>query len=268
MSDFGYGHDNFGRISAKYTATATYAGTTNTKGAWVEIVSSCPSGVNEIIVTMQGADGASSTHLTWLLDVGIGAAGSEVVLIPDIHHHSYDTASGNAVYSRSQFPAAIPAGTRIAIRAQCSHAYACSADIHLLSADLTGARLSRIDAMGVVSSVSAGTQVTCPASGEGSWVEISSSAARAYHKLGLSVINNQNALDLVSLIDIGIGAAASENAVMTDMQYIFRPAISGTHPKGVTWIPITVAQGVRIAARCGFGGGSVNHPRVIIYGAY
>lgn len=92
------------------------SGTINTKGAWVEVETSTPHEVNgfHLIAYAVGASGSSRRAL---VDVGIGGAGSEVVLVPDIllsTQDNFGTMGGDMIY----FPMRIPAGTRVAMRLQ------------------------------------------------------------------------------------------------------------------------------------------------------
>ncbi len=87
----------------------------NTKGAWVQIEASTSFPINALMY--QG------THIIRrsFVDVGVGAAGSEVVIAADIPHWWTD-------YEHQQypvFPVNIPVGSRIAARAQGDSAYLC-----------------------------------------------------------------------------------------------------------------------------------------------
>jgi hypothetical protein len=93
-------------------------GTVNTEGAWVELSAACAEHIRGLILGV-GCGGNFSRVLTgWLVDIGVGAAASEVVLVPDVYINNVN----NAVvpFYTGPIPVDVPAGTRIAIRAQCS----------------------------------------------------------------------------------------------------------------------------------------------------
>lgn len=96
-------------------------GTANTKGSWAEITASSP----ERVAAMYGLVGfngdiARASVASLLLDIGIGAATAEYVLYPNMHISWGATRDGPSICPRiPPFAAAIPAGTRIAARAQC-----------------------------------------------------------------------------------------------------------------------------------------------------
>ena len=56
---------------------------------------------------------------TWLVDIGIGSSGAETTIIPNLFTAAGNTADATSL-SVFSFPVSIPAGTRIAARAQCS----------------------------------------------------------------------------------------------------------------------------------------------------
>ena len=97
----------------------------NTKGSWVELSSSCSAVKALFLAVGQTAAFAAGTEtITARLDIGIGAAGSELVLIPDLLFGAGADSSTSpnltAAYSpqfSAVIPCTIPAGTRIAVRA-------------------------------------------------------------------------------------------------------------------------------------------------------
>lgn len=92
-------------------------GSANTKGSWVELAASTAVDFNEIDLLFATADGGErgSDNLQWLIDIGVGAASSETVLVGDI------PLSHNMPYpSPVHLPIFVASGTRISIRAQCN----------------------------------------------------------------------------------------------------------------------------------------------------
>lgn len=91
----------------------------NTKGAWTQLTASSAALAGFALAFGTQAN-TTRTRCTWLIDIGIGGAGSEQVLLADLLL-STDTSSDNMAPGATPFlPLSIPAGTRIAARAACS----------------------------------------------------------------------------------------------------------------------------------------------------
>lgn len=112
------GAKGFG-TTANFSGTAVDpGGVANTKGAWTELDASCSDtirgfwihvGVNENLTL-----GLNSTTFT---DIGIGAAASEQVIVPDHYTFASTAEDGSASIF---YDVEIPSGTRIAARSQCT----------------------------------------------------------------------------------------------------------------------------------------------------
>jgi hypothetical protein len=104
----------------------TVPGSTNTKGAWTQLVASTSAAFSALLITAQGNGDTSFTGANALVDIGIGGSGSETVLISDIH---LIVAASETFISTvpMTYGVAIPSGTRISARWACSSAPRCSA---------------------------------------------------------------------------------------------------------------------------------------------
>ena len=92
--------------------------TANTKGSWTEIVSSTTNDVRWLAGIL-GHNGDTSTGSQWVLyDVAIGAAAAEEIIIENLpfRNTSFEAGWGHPFFG----PVDIPAGSRIAVRAQSS----------------------------------------------------------------------------------------------------------------------------------------------------
>lgn len=105
---------------------ATASATQYTKGAWVEMIAATGIDSQQIVVQLQRASLASGRYR---LDIGIGAAGSEVVAVGDI---TFVTGSDSGT-DASQFcsrdmtlhiPLTIPTGSRVSMRIESNGASA------------------------------------------------------------------------------------------------------------------------------------------------
>jgi hypothetical protein len=96
--------------------TITASGSTNTKGSYSELVAATSRDYMGFFI---GTTGASATTKHHLLDIAIGAAGSEVVILSNLY--ILTTAMWSAVPTFF-LPINIPAGTRISARVQSATA--------------------------------------------------------------------------------------------------------------------------------------------------
>lgn len=98
-------------------------GTALTKGAYSEVATSTTYDLAGFVLAFDSSTASGSGFAGWTIDVGIGASGSEVVILPDLQ--VYGRGSGTtykALYPGLTpfIPIQIPAGSRIAVRAQCT----------------------------------------------------------------------------------------------------------------------------------------------------
>jgi hypothetical protein len=112
-SDYAASGDGF--TSGK---TFTAGGSVNTKGSWTELIASTTKKIVALLISF-GNIGTGAYDDMFLVDIGTGAAASEVVLIPNLYFHReriYRQPNPSPVL----FFVSIPAGTRIAGRCQAA----------------------------------------------------------------------------------------------------------------------------------------------------
>jgi hypothetical protein len=116
-----YSAVSYGVNTGTSTGTAlTGGGTANTKSAWTEISSATSARHRLLLAIPTGVAGNTNmTGCTYLYDIGIGASGSEVVLIPDMFAGISSLEALNQTVNRA-VRCDIPSGTRLAARQQCS----------------------------------------------------------------------------------------------------------------------------------------------------
>lgn len=93
----------------------TAPGSLNTKGAWTQIVASTSTDLAALTFGVQGAGSTSMAGASTLVDIGVGPASSEVVVIGDVHVQG-GTGESYDVRSPVAFEVDIPAGSRISAR--------------------------------------------------------------------------------------------------------------------------------------------------------
>lgn len=107
---------DMGVVTATSNMTVITAGTANVKGSWVQLVASTSIDFATLIV-VAGMQSTSS-----VLDLGIGAAASEVALIQNVMLRG--TQAAGCVVHPFILPLSVPAGSRLAARSQSATASA------------------------------------------------------------------------------------------------------------------------------------------------
>lgn len=133
--------DTYGVISTTNLGSLVDPGTSaNTKGAYTQLTASLTSDISGFLLLFdcQAATGSVGA-VSWLIDLAVGPAGSEHIILPNLFMtattgSTFSTINGQLV---PYVPYQLAAATRVAVRAQCSTAT--SPDRHL-GATLYGVR--------------------------------------------------------------------------------------------------------------------------------
>lgn len=116
--------DTYGFSTATNLGTLVDPGATaNTKGAYSQITASVTSDLAGILLAfdLQGLTGGTVGAVFWLIDIAVGAAGAEQVIIPNLYQMATTATLGSFFVPFPLYlPIQIPSGTRVAVRAQCS----------------------------------------------------------------------------------------------------------------------------------------------------
>ena len=224
------------------------AASANTKGSWVQLTASAPFASAGFFVGFGNGD--ASTDL--LVDIGVGAAGSEQVVVSNI---LVSIGSGFASSATDVFfPLAVAEGQRLAARCQAS---AANGDIdmglQLCAGDFfSQLGLGRATTYGANTADSGGVSVDpgAVANTKGAWSEISASITNPIRYMLICIGGQANAVMTSSfnLLDIGMGAAGSEQVVVDDLYLVAADNVDYYLP-GMIGRPVSVASGQRLAAR-------------------
>lgn len=203
---------NIGSVGAAAYGTGITVGVGSAKGAITQLLASANFDACWVRVSASGyaLSGAASGGC---LDIMIGGAGSEIVLIPDLLMGNCGTPTaarrGPKVWD---FPLYVPSGSRVSARVSGDRSsVACTVGIELRGAVGTPPwRVAqKITTYGVVSTTS-GTSVTPGSTGvEGAWTEISSGTSVPHFAFlpSWQVQGNATMSTLNYSVDIGLGAA-------------------------------------------------------------
>lgn len=222
--------------------------TANVKGAWVEFSAAAPFDAAGFFISF-GPAGISVAD--YLVDVGVGAAGSEQVILSNLLGSVANFNVGGEVF----IPLPIKAGERVAVRLQSSDA---SLGVPVLMQLVAGdffsqLGLGRATTYGADTTDSGGTVCDpgATANTKGAWTEIIAALTNPIKYLVVCVGTRNNGVINAAnetLFDIGVGAAGSEQIIVADTYTyastgmdMFLPCYFGKH--------VSVKAGERLAIR-------------------
>jgi hypothetical protein len=228
--------------------TVTASATANNLGNWFQLHAAAgfPVDILRLFLGQTGlATSASNTQT--LVDIGIGASGSEVAIVNDV------AIGGNLPFSSLQIPIAIEANTRIAVRIRSAVASkSCTMGMFIYGGGTGLESGYEATTYGAVTASSRGTVLTAPGATntEAAWTQISASttAFMRWLVVGLGMPNTATVTASDGLLDIGVGASGSEVAVITDIPYRTTATedINTAYP---LTFPVTIPSGSRLVAR-------------------
>lgn len=242
----GGAYENDGvRTADSLLTTVTASASAHTKGAWVELVASTLGGSSMTVFCAH-----NSVAGDYLLDIGIGAAGSEVVIVPNLHLFGGIDLTEVSI----PIPLSIPRGARIAARAQCqasgSRTIRCGVAIHRGGYASSG--LSMMTAYGIVTASSRGTSCDPGAvANTKTTVEIASSTGRPIRSLIVSICPSEAGLTLASwagwVFDVQVGAASSEVVVIPNLHVRASSTIDNPRHTYIGPLPCAIPAGSRLS---------------------
>lgn len=229
--------------------TLVTAGGANTKGSWVQLVASTANDANAVMVNTRKGSAAAD----FLVDIGIGGSGSEAVIIPNLRA---DVGTGNLFRSSpSIWPVGIPRGTRVAARCQSTTAAATlRAQAMLLAGSfISPSPLARVTDYGTNTADSGAVSVDPGAvsNTKGAYSQITASTTFPTKAVMIGIGNQADTSRAAYnwLLDIAIGAAASEVVIIPDVHVESSTQGDEMCPVWIGPIPLSLPAGTRIAAR-------------------
>ena len=232
--------------------TLTSGGSANTKGSYVQAIASTSIPGAWVLLSLSRPT-VTATDL--LVDVAVGGAGSEQVVIPNtVFSVNALTTPAMSIYL---LPLHIPAGSRVALRAQSAGSSdTIDAQITIFAPMAGGEKgLERVEACGALTATSLGTVVDSggTAHTKGAWSELIAATTHPYHWVCLS-LTHEGALSAGTsyLVDLGIGGAGSEVVVVPNLAF-YGGSTSDCMTGPVVCFPLHIPAGTRVAARSSCG---------------
>lgn len=95
-------------------------GTINTKGAWVQLTAATTAPISWLMLHIGNQANTARTDAVYLVDIGVGPAAAETVVVPNLMFMMDDAADEPTPSYIGPFPFQAPIGTRLAVRGQCT----------------------------------------------------------------------------------------------------------------------------------------------------
>lgn len=228
--------------------TITANASANTKASsWTELIASTAYDTSWVSIKL------SPLAVGWyLVDIGIGASTSEIVIIPDLTCGT-TVAAANAISSYYLFPLRIPRGSRISARCQSSvGSNTVKVQPHLYSAPIDAPPSpSRIESAGIVSASSRGTNIDAGGTANTDVkAELSASLGHNWNWMNVALDGPSMTLSgtFEWLVDILKGPNGSEVIVIPDLHAYASSGIDRPDCPVFT-MPTAIAAGERLAAQ-------------------
>jgi hypothetical protein len=239
--------ETIGALTASSNLTNVVAGNL-VKGAYSELIASTTRAYNCFVLHI--ADDQARRQVGY--DIAIGGAGSEQVLVPDIRVR-LDSLSGSF---NTWVPIAIPRGVRVAVRGQGKDATNRNSKVGLTCSAIdwtSGIFGSDAEQFGIAYTAVSGAAIDpgAVANTKGAYTQVAASTAKHWKGFILCVAHHDNASiggDFRYLLDIAVGAAASETVVIPNMHYAAGD-FTDNIMDGLRYIPFPIPSGSRISAR-------------------
>lgn len=212
-----------GTSSAEYGATCTADATTaHTLGAYAQLTAATARDAYGVTVSISAIGTAASTNTRSLVNIAIGAAASEVVIIPNLicgQAGSWNSASiGPVMY---YFPIFIPAGTRLAANFQ-SLALSDTASVNVwLHTNPVAGRFygQRVTAYGANTATSSGTSHTHGNNSYATTTQLTASTTNPikYLQVGVDLLTDTTGSTKRGFLRIAAGS--STNYIVSGIPY-------------------------------------------------
>jgi len=246
-------YEAIGLASSTTPVDVAASATPNTEAAsWTEIVSATVEYCDGFWLSAIGTSATSSISQI-ILDIGIGAASSEIVLVS---HLLFDHQNNKPIQGFVYIPIPIPGGTRVAARIRCSvasHSIKVGIVLQRQGNTKPSNTCTKCVTYGDDTSDSGGTSIDpgVTANTEGAWTQMTSSTTDDTKMVIISLGNQANASrnNYYFRLDLGIGGSGSEVAAISNI-----PFNSGISTDMLTQIwfgpfPVDIPAGTRIALR-------------------
>lgn len=227
----------------------TASSTANTKGAWTELIAASSFDYHGVWFNVGHVFNVSSFLL---IDIAIGGAGSEVVIMPNLstcRRAITNDGSASAVF----LPLFIPKGSRISARCQSTVASG-QVQVGLMGIGGTPQQMvayQRMADYGTVLADSRGTQIFNGAINVKSvFQELEAVTAHPIKSLMVNLVGDTSLHSEPNLVDICVGAEGSEVVLVPNIFLFAETTIDYVMDTFHGPFPVDIPAGTRLSARC------------------
>ena len=237
----------------------------NQKGAWTQLAASLTADLDWLLVTVQNSYSA-------MVDLGMGAAGAEVVMLPDLWALGISGVMP-ALFPVYVFPVSWPVGTRMAARA-AAEAGNPTVSVFGVSGGFSGFPPfsgGLIQTLGAVTSASGGGGTSLRFGSAPAWTELIAATSAPIRYLVMQMRRHPSQVVTVTgYPEIAVGAAGAEQLVFRGPRAKFQLGDASIYgpPPTVGPVPLSIPSGSRVAARLisTTVDETSSRPRLLLYG--
>jgi microcompartment protein CcmK/EutM len=234
--------------ASRGTSVAAHA-SANTKGAYVQLIAATARDSQAILVMIDDV----AAGVDYLIDLAIGAAASEQVIVGNL----YAGAGTGSISYGAQYCLllSIPAATRVSARCQATTGGSTPRISCLLFAQgfLPSSPFGLVETYGAATGDSGGSSINpgAVANTKGAYTEIIASTTYPISAVILAFGNQINTVRSSQswLVDLAIGAAASETVILPNLALNASTSPDTVVPQTYGPLPVSIPAGSRIAAR-------------------
>lgn len=247
----------------QYFQTITASGSANVKGSYSALIASLSADLEGFFIKPLYGSG-----FALLMDVAVGAGGSEVVIVPNLYFGPSAGLGGGGFFVSDPIyiPIRIPKGTRVAARCQASSG-GLTIKIKMTGIASTLGKGDRghttVVDYGTLTGTSEGTLITSPGSANtfSAYAELTASTSLDMKHMLVSVqVETGTSAD--HAISVAVGAGGSELDVVSNLYFT---TASGRGYQGWYSFPVGIPKGTRLSYRARSTGTSQPF-RVAVYG--
>ena len=223
----------------------TASASANVKGAWAQLIAATPIDAHSITVIIAQSTGDQ------MIDIAIGPAGQEHIIVPNLMTGSITNQSGRAVY---YLPIQIPKNSRLAGRNQSTTGGVTATVLVMLFSHGPGAPppMHQLTDYGTNTADSGGTGIDPGTSlnTKNAWSQLVAATARPIRALMIGIGNQANTAMTTAtwLCDVGIGPGGQEYVIIPDILLSANTTGDAIQPWTLGPFPVSIPPGSRIAA--------------------
>lgn len=227
--------------------TVTANSSAHTKGAWSEIIASASADASLLVLLVQDVS-AASTNTATLLDLGVGASGSESAVASNIAVGGALTTAGPLGICTA-LSLKVASGTRLSARIQSVVTGGKTAAVQAFLFNV-GDFATAPTSLDVIGGNTANSEGISFSGASGTWVEATASTSQAYRAVAVvPSTHNANISTIDAQMDLGVGAAGSEQVFGTAIaNYANNESITSA-PPFLSIFGKSIPAGSRLAVR-------------------